>query len=141
MLIVWPKIQYDTILTDTPSKQHQDTRHFEAHKIMKESVEAVEESEETMDEIQNQEQAHKTTEKIMCKESAPQVHTEAKRKVGDTTASTCMDANTISEKLNEAETPGVNTPRRSPRNKKSVHIEKGSTPCKPSKVAKPPTIL
>ncbi|XP_063946408.1 uncharacterized protein LOC108210479 isoform X2 [Daucus carota subsp. sativus] len=118
-----------------------DTRHFEAHKIMKESVEAVEESEETMDEIQNQEQAHKTTEKIMCKESAPQVHTEAKRKVGDTTASTCMDANTISEKLNEAETPGVNTPRRSPRNKKSVHIEKGSTPCKPSKVAKPPTIF
>ncbi|WOG92084.1 hypothetical protein DCAR_0311342 [Daucus carota subsp. sativus] len=75
------KIQYDAILTDTPSKQHQDAGHFESHKIMKESVEAVEESEETMYEIPNQEQAHKTTEKIMCKESAPQVHTEAKRKL------------------------------------------------------------
>lgn len=133
-------IQNDAIQTETVLRHYQDAGGFEAHNIMKENVRAAEENEGRMDKVQNRGQAHKT-EKIVCKESAPQVHMETNRKVSDTTASTCVDTNTISEKVTGAQSPCVDTPRRSSRLKKFVHNEKSSTPCKSSKVAKPPTIL
>lgn len=120
------KIQNDAVQSEGVPENHQDAGHLEAHKIMKENVdvEAVKENEGRTDEVQNQEQAHKTTEKILCQESAPRVHMEANRKVDDTTAFTCMNT----EKETGAQPPCFNTPRKSSRKKKSVHIEKSSTP-------------
>lgn len=124
------KIQNDAVQTETVPEHHQDAGCFEAHKTMEENVdvEAVEEDEGRTDEVQNQEQAHKTTEKIVCKESAPLVHMEPNRKVDKSTASTCMDTNTILEKVTGAQPPCSNAPRRSSRKRKVVHIDKSSSP-------------
>ncbi|KAK1391832.1 hypothetical protein POM88_010888 [Heracleum sosnowskyi] len=122
------KIQNDAVQTETVPEHHQDAGRYEAHKIMKENVdvEAVDENEGRTDEVQNQEQAHKMAEKIVCKESASRVHMEANRKVDD--ASTCMDTSAITEKVTGAEQPCFNTPRRSYRKRKAVSTEKSSTP-------------
>lgn len=122
------KIQNDATRTETFSKYHHDAGHYEAHDFMQENVEEAEENEGRVDEVKNQEQAHKTIEKNVCEESVPQVHLEAKRKVNDTTASTCMDTDdTISEEATGAQPPGVDIPKGSSR--------------KSSKVAKPPAML
>lgn len=135
------KILGDANQTKTVANHHQDAEHLEAHKTREKNAEAIEENEGRRDDGQNQKQAYKATENIVCKESESQVHLEANRKVNDTTASTCMDTKAISEKVTGAQPPCVNTPRRSSREKKPIHIKKSSTPCKSLKVAKPPTIF
>lgn len=121
------KIQNDATRTETFSKYYHDAGNCEAHDFIEENVEEAEESEGRMDEVKNQEQTHETIEKIVCKKSVPQVHMEAKKKVIDTTASTCLDTDTISEKVTKAVPPCVDIPKGLSR--------------KSSNVAKPPAIL
>ncbi|KAK1377033.1 hypothetical protein POM88_033226 [Heracleum sosnowskyi] len=121
------KIQNDVTRTETFSKNHQDAGHYDSRDFMEENAEEAEENEGRVDEVKNQEQAQKTKEKALCKESVPQVQKEAKRKVNDTTASTCMDTDTTSDEVTGAQPPGVDTPKGSSR--------------KSSKVAKPPAIF
>lgn len=119
------KLQKDATGIETFPEYHLDAGHYEAHDFMEENVEEAEENEGRMDEVKNKKQAHKTMEETVCKESVPQVHMEAKRQVNDTTASTCIDADTISEEVTGVQQPGVDVPKGSSR----------------KKVAKPPAVL
>ncbi|KAK1376885.1 hypothetical protein POM88_033078 [Heracleum sosnowskyi] len=91
------KIQNDDTRTETFSKNHQDAGHYDSHDFMEENVEEAEENEGRMVEVKNQEQAQK----IMCKESVPQVHKESKRKVNDTTASRKLPIPTVNIEENQ----------------------------------------
>ncbi|XP_074328747.1 uncharacterized protein LOC141666577 isoform X3 [Apium graveolens] len=122
------KIQNGATEIETFPEYHQGEGHFKAQNFMEENVEEAEENEGRMDEVKNKEQANKTVEKTVCKESVHQVHMEAKKKVNDTTTSACTDTDTISKKVTGKKPSGVDIP-------------KGSSRKSSKKVAKPPAVF